>query len=94
MEKQTIGVPKGTHWEVKDRIYYLTTKEQPLVFSLPGKHTRRKPLLWFDPEQRFQRELRYATNQPSPLADEQKGTSTLGRLIFRNGDLSVPARMQ
>ena len=94
MKEQTIGVPKGTHWEVKDRVYYLTTNETPLVFSLPGKHTRRKPLLWFDSEQGFQRELRYATNQPSPLADEQKGTSTLGRIIFRNGALAVPARMQ
>jgi hypothetical protein len=38
----------------------------------------------------YNRELRYATNQPSPFADEQKGTSTLGRIILRNGKLDVP----
>ena len=92
--KQAVGVPVGTQWEIKDRIYYLTTKEQPLVFSLPSKHTRRKPLLWFDTEAGFQKELRYATNQPSPLADEQKGMATLGRIVFRDGALAVPAREQ
>jgi len=92
--KQAVGVPVGTQWEIKDRIYYLTTKEQPLVFSLPSKHTRRKPLLWFDTEACFQKELRYATNQPSPLVDEQKGMATLGRIVFRDGALSVPAREQ
>ena len=92
--KQAVGVPVGTQWEIKDRIYYLTTKEQPLVFSLPSKHTRRKPLLWFDTEAGFQKELRYATNQPSPLVDEQKGMATLGRIVFRDGALTVPAREQ
>ena len=92
--KQAVGVPVGTQWEIKDRIYYLTTKEQPLVFSLPSKHTRRKPLLWFDTEAGFQKELRYATNQPSPLVDEQKGVATLGRIVFRDGSLAVPAREQ
>jgi hypothetical protein len=52
------GVPEGTAWEMKDRVYYLTTREQPLVFSLPSKHTQRKPLLWFDPVKGYQRELR------------------------------------
>ena len=92
--KQSPGIPQGMNWEMKDRIYYLTTKEQPLVFSLPSKHTRRKPLLWFDTEAGFQKELKYATNQPSPLVDEQKGVSTLGRIIFRDGSLAVPAREQ
>ena len=92
--KKIPGVPKGMNWEVKDRVYYLTTAETPLVWTLPSKHTRRKPLLWFDEEKNFQRELRYATNQPSPLRDEQEGSSTLGHIIFRNGALSVPARRQ
>jgi len=96
MEKtKTIpGVPKGIDWEVKDRVYYLTTAETPLVWTLPSKHTRRKPLLWFDKDKNYQRELRYATNQPSPIRDEQEGSSTLGHIIFRNGALSVPARRQ
>jgi hypothetical protein len=88
------GVPEGTAWEMKDRVYYLTTREQPLVFSLPSKHTQRKPLLWFDPVKGYQRELRLATNQPSPLADEQKGNATLGRIVFRDGALAVPKRFQ
>ena len=88
------GVPEGTAWEMKDRVYYLTTREQPLVFSLPSKHTQRKPLLWFDPVKGYQREIRYATNQDSPLVDEQKGECTLGHIRFQNGDLRVPKQMQ
>ena len=38
----------------------------------------------------YNRELRYATNQPSPFVDEQKGTSTLGRIVLRDGKLVVP----
>ena len=75
-QKQSPGIPEGMNWEVKDRVYYLTTKDTPIVWTLPSKHTRKKPLLWFDPEKNYQRELRYATNQPSPLRDEQEGAST------------------
>jgi hypothetical protein len=92
--KKIPGVPNGMDWEVKDRIYYLTNNDTPLVFTLPGRHTRRKPLLWFDKVKGYQRELRYATNQPSPLADEQKGSATLGHIVFRNGALLVSAREQ
>ena len=46
-------------------------------------------MLYFDSEQQKQRELRYATNQSSPFVDEQKGESTLGHIIFRDGSLSV-----
>ena len=92
--KKIPGVPEGIQWERKDRLYYLTTKEQPLVFSLPSKHTQRKPLLWFDTEAGYQKELKYATNQPSPLVEDQKGISTLGRILFRDGSLAVPAREQ
>ena len=92
--KKIPGVPNGMDWEVKDRLYYLTDNNTPLVFTLPGRHTRRKPLLWFDKVKGYQRELRYATNQPSPLADEQKGSATLGHIVFRNGTLSVSAKEQ
>ena len=47
-------------------------------------------MLWFDKEAGYQRELRYATNQRSPFVDEQKGQVIMGRIIFRNGKLSVP----
>lgn len=83
-------VPAKPIFEFKDRVYVLKTNNTPLIYSLKSKHTQRKPLLYFDPEVGYNRELRYATNQPTPFADEQKGTSTLGRIILRNGKLEVP----
>tara|TARA_B100000902_G_scaffold386291_1_gene428762 strand:- start:794 stop:1558 length:765 start_codon:yes stop_codon:yes gene_type:complete len=89
MEKQNVPtVEKG--WEIKDRVYMLTGDNQPPVMTIQSKHTRRKPLLWFDEEQGYNRELRYATNQRSPIKDLQKGYSTLGHIFFKEGRLSVP----
>ena len=51
-------------------------------------------MVWFDEKTGVQRELRYATNQNSCFVDEQKGQATLGRIVFRNGSLAVPARKQ
>ena len=34
--------------------------------------------------------MRYATNQRTPFVDEQEGTATLGRIVFRDGILRVP----
>lgn len=81
-------------WEVKDRLYQLVDEKQPLVFTISGKHSNVAPLLYYDPELKYQRELRYATNQQSVFADEQKGESTLGRIIFRDGMLRVPKEQQ
>jgi hypothetical protein len=81
--------PKDT-WVSKDRLYELTNQKQPLVFTVPSRHTDQKPLLWFDEEEGYNRELRYATNQRSCFVDEQDGNSTLGRIVFRNGVLRVP----
>ena len=78
-------------WEIKDRIYRLKG-ESPVLYVIPSRHTRRKPLLWFDGKK--QRELRYATNQPSPFVDEQNGVATLGHIAFRNGTLVVGKRNQ
>jgi len=77
-------------FEFKDRTYYIATGKSPLVYTIPSKHSRRKPLLYFDPEKRYNREIRYATNMRSPFVDEQKGMATLGRITFRNGTLTVP----
>ena len=82
--------PVKPTFEFKDRTYVLGGKKSPLVYSLPSKHSQRKPLLYFDKELGYNRELRYATNQPSPFVDEQKGTSTLGRIVLRDGKLVVP----
>ncbi len=78
------------HWEAKNRTYRLTGNKTPLTFTIPSKHTRRHPLLWFDSIKQEQRELRYATNQNSPIVDEQKGEVTLGHITFRDGTLHVP----
>jgi len=81
-------------WEVKDRNYYLTGNKSPLTYTIPSRHSERVPLLWFDEEKKEQRALRYATNQASPIADEQKGEVTLKHIVFRNGTLRVPKQQQ
>jgi hypothetical protein len=82
------------NWEIKDRHYYLTGRRTPLTYTIPVRHKANRPLLWFDPERNEQRELRYATNMPSPFRDEQKGEATLGHIMFRNGHLFVPKEFQ
>jgi len=86
--------PKKEKWEIKDRVYILTSKHTPLTFSIPSRHSKRFPLLWFDKELGEQLELRYATNQNSPLVKEQKGEVTLGHIIFKDGVLNVPKEKQ
>jgi len=87
---KTIKPVKKDDWEVKDRTYILTGGKEPLTFTIPAKHTRRHPLLWYDTIKGEQRELRYATNMSSPFVDEQKGEVTLGHITFRDGSLTVP----
>ena len=77
------------NWEVKDRTYVLTGNKTPLTYKIPSRHTARHALLWYDNKTREQREIRYATNQNSPFKDEQKGESTLGHIVFRDGALLV-----
>ena len=66
----------------------------PLLYVIPSRHTRRKPLLYFNEETGSQEEIKYATNRVSPLVSEQKGQATLGHIAFRSGTLVVPARKQ
>jgi len=87
-------VPTRPEWEIKPRTYIVKGNKQPLTLTIPGKHTRKSPLLYFDKDQSKQRELRYATNMNSPFADEQKGEATLGHITFRDGVLSVPEENQ
>jgi len=88
--------PKKTNneWEIKDRSYYLLNGKSPLSYSIPSRHTRRKPLLYFDEAAGEQKEIRYASNQKSPFVDEQVGEATLAHIIFENGALSVPRQNQ
>jgi hypothetical protein len=81
--------PQKPEWEIKDRVYFLKG-HKPLSLTIPSKHTRRFPLLWFDQEKGEQLEIRYATNQNSPLVKDQKGEVTLGHIMFKDGVLSVP----
>ena len=86
--------PTKPSWEVKDRIYFLKTKDSPLTLTIPSKHTKKHALLWFDPKNKKQRELRYATNQDSPIVDEQNGEVTMGHIVFKDGELRVPKEMK
>jgi hypothetical protein len=82
--------PAKESWEIKDRVYYLKSNKSPLTLTIPGKHTKKHALLYFDQVMGKQRELRYATNQSSPFVDEQKGECTMGHIMFRDGTLQVP----
>ena len=100
-EPQVVATPvtkvptkKKDSWEIKDRQYYLIGDKEPLTFTIPARHSRRHPLLWFDPETSTQREIRYATNQNSCFVDEQKGEATLGHITFRDGVLAIPKSQQ
>ena len=86
--------PAKPSWEIKDRVYYLRNNKSPLTLTIPSRHTKKHSLLYFDEQTGKQREIRYATNQDSPLVDEQKGEATLGHIIFRDGDLKVPKEKQ
>ena len=85
---------KKPEWEIKDRHYFLSGNKMPLTFTLPSRHTRKYPLLWFDEKNGVQKEIRYATNQNSVFVDEQKGECTLGHIMFKNGHLHVPKERQ
>ena len=78
------------NWEYKDRNYYLVGNKTPLTYTIPSRHSKRYPLVWFDPEQGYEREMRYATNMKSIFVDEQKGAATLKHIMFNTGHLFVP----
>ena len=86
--------PTKQEWEIKDRVYYLKGNKNPLTLTIPGKHTRKHALLYFDEKTGKQREIRYATNQDSPLVDEQKGEVTMGHIRFLKGSLTVKKEQQ
>jgi hypothetical protein len=86
--------PAEPKWEIKDRSYYLAGNNEPLTFRLKARHSRLKPLLYFDEDQGIQKEIRYATNQQSPFVEDQKGEVTLDQIVFENGILVVPKQKQ
>jgi hypothetical protein len=90
----TKSEPTKPEWEIKDRMYYLVGRYSPITYTIPGKHTRKHPLLYFDPIKKEQKEIRYATNHSSPFRKEQDGEATLGHIIFKDGSLQVPKERQ
>jgi hypothetical protein len=86
--------PSKPAWEIKDRTYVIADSHAPLTYTLQSKHTARYPLIWVDKVTGEQEELRYATNQNSPLVSQQKGQVTLGHIMFENGVLNVPKEKQ
>ena len=88
------AAPVKPEWEIKDRIYYLSGTSTPLTLTIPGKHTRKHALLYFDESTGRQKEIRYATNHDSPFKEEQDGEATMGHIMFMNGDLRVPKEKQ
>jgi len=80
---------KKNTWEYKDRYYHLLNDKAPLTYRINSRHSQRKPLMYFDEQKGYNRELRYATNMKSPFVDEQKGPVTLGHIVFEDGVLMV-----
>lgn len=77
---------------LENKVYKLTKNAAPLSYMLSTRHSRRKPLLYFDGK--INRALRYASNQKSPFEDEQDGNAILEPIVFENGFLSVPKENQ
>ena len=86
--------PKTPQWEIKDRMYYLKGRGEPLTYVLQSKSTQKKPLLWFDEEKGYNREMRYSSNQKSVFIDEQDSNAILEHIIFEEGVLYVPKTNQ
>ena len=92
--KEAKAIEPVDTWEIKDRVYVLATRKTPIVMTLPTRHTQKRPLLWFDAEKGYEREIRYATNQRSIFVDDQEGHVTLAHIVFRDGSLFVPKSKQ
>lgn len=92
--KETKPKPLKDTWVIKDRTYIIADSHSPLTYTIQSRHSSRYPLLWFNKETGEQEELRYATNQNSPLVSQQKGQVTLGHIVFENGVLNVPKEKQ
>ena len=88
------AVDKTPKWEIKDRQYFLKKSGRPLTYVLSSKSSRRKPMLWFDPDKNINREIRHASNQKSCFVDEQDENVMLDHIIFEEGVLFVPKTNQ
>ena len=88
VEQPKVEAPKEKakpKWEIKDRVYYLKSKNKPLSYSI-----RASNLFWFDEEKGYEREIKYCQNQKTVFVDEMKGDQRLEHIVFRSGSLFVP----
>ena len=76
--------PKKQTWEIKDRVYNLTSNKRPISFML-----RSSNIYYFDEKKGYERELKYCENQRTPFVDEMQGDQRLSHIVFRNGTLYV-----
>ena len=81
VEKQVVK----PSWEIKDRVYYLTSNKKPLSRSIKSAG-----VYWFDESKGYERELKYCENQKTCFVDEMQGDQRLAHIVFRNGALFVP----
>tara|TARA_R110002020_G_scaffold315210_2_gene530375 strand:+ start:462 stop:1298 length:837 start_codon:yes stop_codon:yes gene_type:complete len=72
-------------WEIKDRMYRLKNGISPLTYTIGNRN-----LFYYDEEQGFEREVRYAANQNTPFVDEFLGQVRLEHVVFVQGGLFVP----
>ena len=75
----------------KPRTYKLKSNKTPLSLLLSSRHSKHKPLLYFDEELGINRTMRYSTNQRSIFEDEQDGTAVVGSIVFEDGFLATKA---
>ena len=54
--------PVQDTWVRKDRQYYLTSEDQPIVLILKSKN-----IMWFDEDKGYEREIKYTLNQKTPF---------------------------
>ena len=84
--QKTIKKPK---WEIKDRLYELTTQETPITYILNSRG-----FMHFDEAKGYEREVKYCENQKTVYIDEMKGSQRLSHIAFRDGKLFVPKEKQ
>lgn len=70
--------------------YRLLRAVAPLSFILQSRSQPRKPLAYFDEQEKVNKPLRYAVNQRTPFEEEQQGTVILEPIVFEDGQLYVP----
>ena len=85
VKEKPLPTPKKDTWEIKDRVYYLSSQRKPLSYSLKAAG-----VFYFDEEKGYERELKYTSNQRTCFVDEMVGDQRLEHIIFRSGTLYVP----